>query len=102
MPSITLSKRKRKASTNAIREIKREQKRTNLVIPSAPFSRLVQEIAKNYKSELRIKSEAYKTLQHAAENYLIEVFQKSNKCAIHHGRETIQPKDMLLAQSLKA
>lgn len=93
-------KRKRKASTNAIREIKNQQKKTNLIIPSAPFSRLVHEIAQEYKNDLRIKSDAYTTLQHAAEDYLIGVFQKSNMCAIHQRRETIQPKDLQLAMCL--
>ncbi len=93
-------KRKRKASTNAIREIKKEQNKTTLVIPSAPFSRLVHEIANDYKSDLRIKADAYRTLQVAAEDHLIEVLQKANKCAIHQGRETIQTKDIRLVQSL--
>lgn len=93
-------KRKRKASTNAIREIKSQQKQTSLIIPSAPFSRLVHEITQSYRSDLRIKSDAYTTLQHAAEDHLISAFQKSNKCAIHQGRETIQPKDLQLAMSL--
>ena len=41
--STTVPKRKRKAATNAIREIKKEQGKYNLVIPAAPFTRLVQE-----------------------------------------------------------
>ncbi len=94
--------RKKKASTNAIREIKKEQKKTNLIIPSAPFNRLVQEISKNQnKGNLRIKADAYNTLQHAAENHLIGIFQKSNKCAIASGRETIQTKDIQLVSSLE-
>ena len=99
MPSIT-KQRKKKASTNAIREIKKEQKKTNLVIPNAPFNRVVQEISQNYKKDLRIKADAYQTLQYAAEDYLIDLFTKSNKCAIISGRETIQSKDLKLVNSL--
>ncbi len=100
MFKMSTIKRKRKASTNAIREIKNQQKMTNMIIPSAPFIRLVGEIAQNYKQDLRIKADAYTTLQHAAEDHLINVFQKSNQCAIHQGRETIQKKDLKLALSL--
>ena len=48
---------------------------------------------------MRIKTEM--TLQQAAEDRLINVFQRSNRCAIHEQRETIQPKDVHLALSLE-
>ncbi len=93
-------KRKKKASTNAIREIKNEQKSTKNIIPVAPFQRLVQEITKDHGGDLRIKNEAYQALQTASEDFLVDVFRRSNKCAIHENRETIQPKDLSLATSL--
>ena len=93
-------KRKRKAATNAIREIKKEQRSTNKIVPTAPFQRLVQEIAQKYKNDLRIKAEAYNALQDASEAYIIDLFQKCNKCAIHENRETIQPKDLKLAMDI--
>jgi histone H3/H4 len=100
--SSTLPKRKRKAATNAIREIRAEQKNTSLIIPLAPMNRLVAELAQNYKVDLRFKGEAYRALHTAAENYLIETFQRANKCAIHDFRETVQPKDFQLAKDLAA
>ena len=99
-PQMKQVKRKRKASTNAIREIKREQKGTGMIIPIAPFQRVVQEISQDYKTDLRIKNDAYKALQAASEDYLIELFKKANKCAIHENRETIQRKDLRLAREL--
>ena len=99
-PQMKQVKRKRKASTNAIREIKREQKGTGMIIPIAPFQRVVQEISQDYKTDLRIKSEAYKALQDASEAHLIDLFRRSNKCAIHENRETIQRKDLRLAREL--
>ena len=96
------SKRKRRASTNAIREIKTEQKKTNLIVPVAPMNRLVAEVAQDYKNELRFKASAYTALHTAAEEYLIDVFSKANSCAIHNNRETVQPKDLQLAQILSA
>ena len=99
--STTVPKRKRKAATNAIREIKKEQGKSNLVIPAAPFTRLVQEEVSKYHPNMRIKTEAYEALQQAAEDHLITLFQRSNRCAIHEQRETIQPKDVQLALSLE-
>lgn len=93
-------KRKRKAATNAIREIRTEQRQTNLIIPVAPMNRLVTEIAQNYKSDLRFKNEAYRALHTAVEEYLIDTFNKANRCAIHDSRETVQPQDIQLARFL--
>jgi len=93
-------KRKRRASTNAIREIKREQGRTQNIIPVAPFNRLSQEIAQSFKQDMRFKSEAHRALHAGAESYLVEVFQAANKVAIHGGRETVQAKDVRLAVDL--
>lgn len=98
--TVQSRKRKKKASKNAIKEIKNEQKKTSLIVPKAPIHRLITELAKNYKADLRFKSEAYAALHAAAENHLIEVLSKANKCAIHDKRETIQSKDIHLALEL--
>lgn len=94
------AKRKRRAATNAIREIRREQGRTQNIIPVAPFNRLTQEIAHSYKTDMRFKSDAHRALHAGAESYLVEVFQAANKVAIHGGRETVQAKDVRLAVQL--
>jgi len=39
------SRRKKNNKNGALKEIKYQQKRTNLLIPHAPFARLVHEIA---------------------------------------------------------
>lgn len=96
------SKRKRRAATNAIREIKKEQGKTHTIIPVAPFNRLTQEIAQEYGSDMRFKGEAHKALQAGAEAYLVEVFQAANKVAIHGGRETVQAKDVRLVLDLSS
>ena len=90
-------RRKRKASTNALREIRREQKRTQHIIPVAPFNRLIQELTLQHKEGLRFKSQAYASFHTAAEDYLIKVFTDANKIAIHSRRETVKPADIKLA-----
>tara|TARA_A100001015_G_C14925254_1_gene686069 strand:+ start:690 stop:1013 length:324 start_codon:yes stop_codon:yes gene_type:complete len=96
----TKKQRKRRAATNAIREIRSEQKNTNLIVPVAPMNRLIAEIAANYKMNLRFKGEAYRALHSAAEEHLVDTFQRANLCAIHDNRETVQPKDVQLAKEL--
>lgn len=96
----TKSKRKRRASTNAIREIKKEQNKTSTIIPVAPFNRLTSEIAQQYSSNMRFKGDAHKALHIGTEAYLVDVFQTANQVAIHGGRETVQAKDVELALKL--
>ena len=96
----TKKQRKRRAATTAIREIRSEQKNTNLIVPVAPMNRLIAEIAAQYKRDLRFKGEAYRALHSAVEEHLVNTFQRANLCAIHDNRETVQPKDVQLAKQL--
>ena len=49
--------------TVALREIRRYQKGTELLIRKAPFQRLVREIAQDFKKDLRFQSTAVLALQ---------------------------------------
>ena len=69
--------------TVALREIRRYQKSTELLIRKLPFQRLVREIAQDFKMELRFQSAAIMALQEASEAYLVGLFEDSNLCAIH-------------------
>ncbi|CAL2037955.1 unnamed protein product [Caenorhabditis brenneri] len=80
--------------TVALREIRRYQKSTELLLRKLPFQRLVREIAQDFKTELRFQSAAIGALQEAAEAYLVGLFEDTNLCAIHARRVTIMPKDM--------
>jgi histone H3 len=86
--------------TVALREIRRYQKSTDLLIRKLPFQRLVREIAQDIKDCLRFQSTAIGALQEAVEMYLVSLFEDSNLCAIHAKRVTIQQKDMHLARRL--
>jgi len=85
----------------ALREIKRYQKTTELLIKKLPFQRLVREIAQNYRADLRFQSAALGAIQEAAEAYLIDLLQDTNLCAIHAKRVTIMPKDIQLARRIR-
>uniref|UniRef100_A0A0E0DXA3 Core Histone H2A/H2B/H3 domain-containing protein n=1 Tax=Oryza meridionalis TaxID=40149 RepID=A0A0E0DXA3_9ORYZ len=112
--------------TVALREIRKYQKSTELLIRKLPFQRLVREIAQDFKTDLRFQSSAvaalqeavreiaqdFKTdlrfqssavaaLQEAAEAYLVGLFEDTNLCAIHAKRVTIMPKDIQLARRIR-
>merc|ERR1712123_438859 len=86
--------------TVALREIRRYQKSTELLIRKLPFQRLVREIAQDFKTDLRFQSAAIGALQEASEAYLVGLFEDTNLCAIHAKRVTIMPRtSSLLAVS---
>jgi histone H3 len=85
----------------ALREIRRYQKSTELLIRKAPFQRLVREIAKAIQYDCRFQSTAILALQEASEAYLVGLFQDTNLCALHAKRVTIMPKDMQLARRIR-
>jgi histone H3 len=87
--------------TVALREIRRYQKSTDLLIRKAPFLRLVKEIAQQIKEDVRFQSTAVLALQEASEYYLVGLFEDTNVCAIHGKRVTIMPKDMQLARRIR-
>ncbi|XP_051640278.1 histone H3-like [Manacus candei] len=72
--------------TVALREIRRYQKSTELLIRKLPFQRLVREIAQDFKTDLRFQSSAVMALQEASEAYLVGLFEDTNLCAIHAKR----------------
>jgi histone H3 len=87
--------------TAALREIRKYQKSTELLIRKLPFQRLVREVAQDFKSDLRFNSHAIMALQEASEAYLTSLFEDTNLCAIHAKRVTICPKDMQLARRIR-
>ena len=87
--------------TVALREIKRYQKSTDLLLRKLPFSRLVREIIQGYNSNLRITQSAMMALQEASEDYIKDKMEMANLAAIHAKRVTIYPKDMQLTHEIR-
>lgn len=87
--------------TVALREIRRYQKSTELLIRKLPFHRLVKEIAQDFKTDLRFQAAAVAALQESAEAYMVGLFEDTNLCAIHAKRVTIAPKDVHLARRIR-
>ena len=87
--------------TVALREIRRYQKSTELLINKLSFQRLVREIAQNLRPDMRFQSAAIMALQEDAEAFLVGLFEDTNLFAIHANRVTIMPKDIQLARRIR-
>jgi histone H3 len=90
----------------ALKEIRKFQRSTELLIRKAPFQRLVREITEDIATDkglepLRFKGDAIMALQEASEAYLVGLFEDTNLCAIHAKRITIMPKDIQLARRIR-
>lgn len=86
--------------TVALREIRKYQKSTELLIRKLPFQRLVRELMHDI-GDYRIQSAAVLALQEAAEAYLVGLFEDTNLCALHAKRVTIMPRDIQLARRIR-
>lgn len=94
-------RRRYRPGTVAIREIRRYQRSTELLIRKTPFQRLVREIAQDFRTNLRFQSTAILALHEAAEAYLVGLFEDSGLCAMHAKRVTVMPKDIQLARRIR-
>ena len=93
--------RRFRPGTVALREIRRYQKSTELLMRKLPFQRLVREIAGEIQNDLRFQATAIAALQEATEAYMVALFEDSNLAAIHAKRVTIMSKDIALAKRLR-
>ncbi|KAH7914203.1 histone-fold-containing protein [Hygrophoropsis aurantiaca] len=103
-------KRRYRPGTLALREIRRYQRSTDLLIRRLPFSRVVREIALDMMTDtnsfsgdtgLRWQSSALLALQEATEAFLVHLFEDANLCAIHAKRVTIMQRDIQLARRIR-
>jgi len=85
----------------SLAEIIKEQHCTDLIIPELNFTRLVREIGAEFSSNLEWEPEAIKAIQTAAEDYMVTLFEDTNKVAIHSKRTFIHPGDIQLVRSLR-
>ena len=84
-----------------MREIRRYQKSTELLICKLPFQRLVREILQGFGVGFRVTPAMMMALQEAAEVYLVQLLEDSNLCTIHAKCITIQQKDIQLVRQIR-
>lgn len=96
--------RRMRPGMKALKEIRKLQKSSDLLIPKLPFARLVRQIVLDYQpidQSFRFQAEALMALQEAAESFLVHLFEDTNLCAIHARRVTIMPRDIYLARKIR-
>ena len=86
--------------TVALREIRKYQKSTDLLLCKLPFQRFVREVTQNVHGDLRFQATALAASQEATKAYLIGLLEDTNLCAIHAKRVTIMPKDLQLSRRI--
>jgi histone H3 len=89
--------------TVALRDIRRYQKTTNLLIPKIAISRVIKDITQNVlnKTTTRFQASAIEAIHHAAEAYLVALFEDANLCTLHGKRVTVMDRDIRLARRLR-
>ncbi len=106
---VPQTKRRSRPGVVALREIRRYQKSTDLLLLKMPFSRLVREIATDFvmgsgmigDAGYRWQSTALLALQEATEAFLVHLFEDTNLCAVHAKRVTIMQRDIQLARRIR-
>ena len=83
-----------------LKEIRKFQKSTKLLIKFLVFARLMMEITQDVKSDLCFQCRALTTLQEAAEAYMVGILSDSNLTAVHAKRQTLMKKDIQLAYKI--
>ena len=97
--------RRFRPGTQALRQIRKYQRSTELLIRKLPFQRLVREVSQEVSKDLgvdpfRYQSTAILALQEASEDFLVRMFSQCNDICIHGKRVTVQDKDIQLWKRL--
>ncbi|CAD8067883.1 unnamed protein product [Paramecium sonneborni] len=88
--------------TIALKEIRKYQDSSNLLIRKLPFQRLVRELAGFSEKEMRFQSSAILALQEATEAFIVNMLEDSVICAHHARRITVMQRDINLARRIRA
>jgi len=97
-------KPRKKPGQQALKEIRKYQASTDLLIPKLPFARLVKEISGNYRPQsdpIRFTVAGLLTIQTAAEAFLVGLFEDAMLCTMHARRVTLQVRDIQLARRIR-
>ena len=99
-----------KPGTMALREIRKYQRTSQLLLTKLPLQRLIREITffewqrskKKMEPAPKMQGAAIMAIQEACEAFLVTLFEESQKAAVHAKRVTLQQKDMKFIQQVSA
>jgi len=84
----------------SLREIRRYQKSTELLLRKGPFAKLVRERTHLLKENARFEMSSMGALQEFVEMQVVKLFEKSQLLAVHGKRVTVFKKDISTAKVL--
>ncbi|CAD8184978.1 unnamed protein product [Paramecium octaurelia] len=90
-------KHKFRPGTVSLREIRKYQSSTQLLIRKLPFQRLVREVSQRSEKDFRFTQSALYALQEATEGFITHLFEDANLCSHHAKRVTLLTRDLQLA-----
>ena len=99
VPTQAAKKRRWRPGTVALRQIRRLQRSTKLLVPKLPFATIIRAVDKDLHDGVshRFQQSALDALQEAAESYLDEVFKNSCAISINGKSITLKARDMRCA-----
>jgi histone H3 len=72
------------------------QRTTHNLIPKSVFERVVREIARDIRPDIRFKKSAIADIQTVAEAELVKLFTNADKLTRHRKRKTLTRRDLTL------
>ncbi|XP_075413111.1 histone H3-like centromeric protein A isoform X1 [Tenrec ecaudatus] len=99
----SIHRRRRLWTPKVLKEIRKLQKSTNLLLRKRPFSLVAREICVKFTRgvDLNWQAQALMALQEAAEAFLVHLFEDAYLLSLHAGRVTLFPKDVQLARRIR-
>lgn len=91
-----------KSGTVALRDVRRAQKETTLMIRRTPFERLARHAVAQFKTDIRFSGDALEHLQVALEGYLTKLLEKAVLAMVQRNTVTLFPKDVQLVRAIRA
>jgi histone H3/H4 len=89
------------SEVQAVDSIRFYQHSSHLLTSRFAFKRVAEDtLCRVAPADYSLEPLAVEALQHACEGYLIDLFEASNLCGIHCGRQKLKKADMLLAHRL--
>ena len=96
-------RRRTRAGTGALREVRRQQKRTDYAFARAPYRRLIKELLREKSADptMRVTQGAVDAAQTWGEEYLLTVDAWAVAQAVMNKRVTVLPKDVRMVQLMQ-
>ncbi|XP_010590281.1 histone H3-like centromeric protein A [Loxodonta africana] len=102
-PSGAPSRRRGQWRPRVLKEIRKLQKSTDLLLRKRPFGLLAREVCAFFTRgvDFNWQAQALLALQEAAEAFLVHLFEDAYLLSLHAGRVTLYPKDVQLARRIR-